>query len=160
MDKATFTKHIFELEGSLYRISKSILKNEQDCEDAVNNAILKAYEKLDTLKQEQYFRTWLIRIVINECNSLRSKQLTFLSFEEVFKIRKIDEKEDYSDLYVAIQNLSSKIRIPIVLYYIEGYSIEEIKEILDIPEGTVKSRLSRGRKLLKIKLENREVIYE
>ncbi|WP_330404140.1 RNA polymerase sigma factor [Clostridioides difficile] len=113
---------------------------------------------MDSLKEEQYFKTWLIRIVINECNSLRRKRLKFLSFEDVFKNKKIDEKDDYSDLYTAIQSLPKKIKIPIVLYYIEGYSVDEVKEILDIPQGTVKSRLSRGRRLLKTKLENTEVI--
>lgn len=158
MNKTTFINNILESEQTLYRVSKSILGNDQDCEDAVNNAILKAYEKLDSLKEEQYFKTWLIRIVINECNSLRRKQLKFLSFEDVFKNKKIDEKEDYNDLYIAIQSLPKKIKVPIVLYYIEGYSVDEIKEILEIPQGTVKSRLSRGRKLLKTKLENMEVI--
>ncbi|HGM3506149.1 TPA: RNA polymerase sigma factor [Clostridioides difficile] len=158
MDKTTFTNNILESEQTLYRVSKSILGNDQDCEDAVNNAILKAYEKLNSLKEEQYFKTWLIRIVINECNSLIRKRLKFLSFEDVFKNKKIDEKDDYSDLYTAIWSLPKKIKIPIVLYYIEGYSVDEIKEILDIPQGTVKSRLSRGRKLLKTKLENKEVI--
>ena len=151
MDKTTFTNNILESEQTLYRVSKSILGNDQDCEDAINNAILKAYEKLDSLKEEQYFKTWLIRIVINECNSLRRKRLKSLSFEDVFK-------DDYSDLYTAIQSLPKKIKIPIVLYYIEGYSVDEVKEILDIPQGTVKSRLSRGRRLLKTKLENTEVI--
>ncbi|ALP02619.1 ECF RNA polymerase sigma factor SigR [Clostridioides difficile] len=61
-------------------------------------------------------------------------------------------------MYTAIQSLPKKIKIPIVLYYIEGYSVDEVKEILDIPQGTVKSRLSRGRRLLKTKLENTEVI--
>lgn len=158
LNKTTFINNILESEQTLYRVSKSILGNDQDCEDAINNAILKAYEKLDSLKEEQYFKTWLIRIVINECNSLRRKQLKFLSFEDVFKNKKIDEKEDYNDLYIAIQSLPKKIKVPIVLYYIEGYSVDEIKEILDIPQGTVKSRLSRGRKLLKTKLENMEVI--
>lgn len=158
LNKTTFINNILESEQTLYRVSKSILGNDQDCEDAVNNAILKAYEKLNSLKEEQYFKTWLIRIVINECNSLRRKQLKFLSFEDVFKNKKIDEKEDYNDLYIAIQSLPKKIKVPIVLYYIEGYSVDEIKEILDIPQGTVKSRLSRGRKLLKTKLENMEVI--
>ncbi|MCC0656598.1 MULTISPECIES: RNA polymerase sigma factor [unclassified Clostridioides] len=160
MDKTTFINNILESEQTLYRISKSILGNDQDCEDAVNNAILKAYEKLDSLKEQQYFKTWLIRIVINECNSLRRKQFNLLPFEEILKNKKVEEDDDYSDLYIAIQGLSKKIKIPIVLYYIEGYSIDEIKEILDIPQGTVKSRLSRGRKLLKTKLENVEVMYE
>ncbi|WP_413927189.1 RNA polymerase sigma factor [Clostridioides sp. ES-S-0001-03] len=113
-----------------------------------------------TKKEQQYFKTWLIRIVINECNSLRRKQFNLLPFEEILKNKKVEEDDDYSDLYIAIQGLSKKIKIPIVLYYIEGYSIDEIKEILDIPQGTVKSRLSRGRKLLKTKLENIEVMYE
>lgn len=160
MDKTTFINNILESEQTLYRISKSILGNDQDCEDAVNNAILKAYEKLDSLKEQQYFKTWLIRIVINECNSLRRKQFNLLPFEEILKNKKVEDDDDYSDLYIAIQGLSKKIKIPIVLYYIEGYSIDEIKEILDIPQGTVKSRLSRGRKLLKTKLENMEVMYE
>lgn len=160
LDKTTFINNILESEQTLYRISKSILGNDQDCEDAVNNAILKAYEKLDSLKEQQYFKTWLIRIVINECNSLRRKQFNLLPFEEILKNKKVEEDDDYSDLYIAIQGLSKKIKIPIVLYYIEGYSIDEIKEILDIPQGTVKSRLSRGRKLLKTKLENMEVMYE
>ncbi len=106
LDKTTFTNNILESEQTLYRVSKSILGNDQDCEDAVNNAILKAYEKLDFLKEEQYFKTWLIRIVINECNSLRRKRLKSLSFEDVFKNKKIDEKDDYSDLYTAIQSLT------------------------------------------------------
>lgn len=63
-------------------------------------------------------------------------------------------------IYILLFKVYLKIKIPIVLYYIEGYSIDEIKEILDIPQGTVKSRLSRGRKLLKTKLENMEVMYE
>ncbi len=92
MDKTTFTNNILESEQTLYRVSKSILGNDQDCEDAVNNAILKAYEKLDSLKEEQYFKTWLIRIVINECNSLRRKRLKSLSFEDVFKNKKLMKK--------------------------------------------------------------------
>lgn len=88
LDKTTFINNILESEQTLYRISKSILGNDQDCEDAVNNAILKAYEKLDSLKEQQYFKTWLIRIVINECNSLRRKQFNLLPFEEILKNKK------------------------------------------------------------------------
>lgn len=136
LDKTTFTNNILESEQTLYRVSKSILGNDQDCEDAANNAILKAYEKLDSLKEEQYFKTWLIRIVINECNSLRRKRLKFLSFEDVFKT-KIDEKMIIV-ICILLFKVYLKIKIPIVLYYIEGYSVDEVKEILDIPQGTVK----------------------
>ena len=68
MTKDDFSLKILECERTLYRIAMSMLKNETDCEDAVQMAILTAFEKLDTLKNEQYFKTWLVRILINVCN--------------------------------------------------------------------------------------------
>lgn len=160
MNKDTFTKEVLEAESTLYHVSKSILIHEQDCEDAVQGAILKAYNKLDTLKEEKYFKTWLVRILINECYSLKSKEHPQVPYEEYLEFSKADDKKDYSELYLAIQNLPERIRITIVLYYVDGYTVEEIKQILGIPSGTVKSRLAKGRKLLKIKLEDMEANYE
>ncbi|MBI6872315.1 RNA polymerase sigma factor [Clostridium aciditolerans] len=160
MNKDEFVDKVLETESTLYHVSKSILIHDEDCEDAVQGAILKAYNKLDTLKKEQYFKTWLVRILINECYSLKRKEYPQVSYEEYFESAKADDKKDYSELYLAIQNLPEHIRTTIVLYYVEGYSVEEIKDILEIPAGTVKSRLAKGRKLLKIKLENMEAIYE
>ena len=136
------------------------MSHDQDCEDAVQGAILKAYDKLDTLKEEKFFKTWLIRILINECYSLKRKSILQIPYEQCFEFTKADDKPDYSDLYLAISKLPPRIRITIVLYYVEGYSVEEIKGILKVPSGTVKSRLSKGRKLLKLKLEYMEGIYE
>lgn len=160
MNKDTFIDKVLETESTLYHVSKSILIHDQDCEDAVQGAILKAYNKLNTLKEEQYFKTWLVRILINECYSLKRSVCPTVSYEEYFEFTKADGKKDYSELYLAIEKLPEQIRITIVLYYVEGYSIEEIKKILKVPAGTVKSRLARGRKLLKIKLEDMEVSYE
>jgi RNA polymerase sigma-70 factor (ECF subfamily) len=160
LNKDTFIANVLEAESTLYHVSKSILIHDQDCEDAVQEAILKAYNKLDTLKKEQYFKTWLVRILINECYSLIRKECSQVPYEEYFESAKSNDKKNYSDLYLAIQNLPQRIRITIVLYYVEGYSVEEIKEILEIPAGTVKSRLAKGRNLLKIKLEDMEVNYE
>lgn len=159
LNKAIFTDKVLEIQSILYHVSKSILIHEQDCEDAVQGAILKAYNKLDTLKKEQYFKTWLVRILINECYSLKSKEHSQVPYEEYFESAKVDDKNDYSELYMAIQNLPERIRITIVLYYVDGYSVKEIKQILGIPTGTVKSRLSKGRKSIKIKLENMEANY-
>lgn len=160
MNKNTFIDKVLEAERTLYHVSKSILIHDQDCEDAVQGAILKAYDKLGTLKEEQYFKTWLIRILINECYRLKRREYPKVSYEECFEFVKADDKKDYSELYVAIHKLPPRIRVTIVLYYVEGYSVEEIKQILKIPAGTVKSRLSKGRKLLKIKLNHMEVTYE
>ncbi|MDK2584683.1 RNA polymerase sigma factor [Romboutsia sedimentorum] len=160
MNKNIFIEKVLEAERTLYHVAKSILLHDQDCEDAVQGAILKAYDKLGTLKEEQYFKTWLIRILINECYSLKRKEITKVPYEECFAFTKADDKKDYSELYLAIYKLPPRIRITIVLYYVEGYSVEEVKKILKIPSGTVKSRLAKGRKLLKIKLDHMEVTYE
>lgn len=67
MNKDLFIDRVLEAERTLYHVSKTILSVDQDCEDAVQSAILKAYEKLNTLKEDQYFKTWIIRILLNEC---------------------------------------------------------------------------------------------
>lgn len=153
MNKELFTIKVLEAESTLYHMAKSILGQDKDCEDAVQEAILKAYQKLATLKEEKYFKTWLIRILLNECYRLKRRKYPILNYEEHFKRAVLETKEDYSQLYVAIQKLPLKIRLTIVLFYVEGYSVLEIKEILKIPAGTVKSRLAKGRKLLKKELE-------
>lgn len=150
MNKSTFQNKVLEAETTLYRISKTMLFDESDCEDAVSEAILNAYSNLNHLRNEKYFKTWLVRILINECNKiLRAKRRFAPLSEEIL----VYNNPEYSDLYNEIYKLKPDLRITIMLYYIEGYSVEEIKNILKIPAGTVKSRLSRGRKLLKSRLE-------
>jgi RNA polymerase sigma-70 factor (ECF subfamily) len=135
LNKDTFTNKVLEAESTLYHVSKSILTHEQDCEDAVQGAILKAYNKLDTLKEEKYFKTWLVRILINKCYSLKSKERPQVPYEECLEFSKADDKRDYSELYRAIQNLPERIRITIVLYYVDGYSVEEINGFWGYPQG-------------------------
>lgn len=152
MNKEMFTNKVLDAETTLYRVSMSMLKNEKDCEDAVQDAILIAYERLSTLKKEEYFTTWLVRILINVCNKqIRIRKREFQS-ENVSIVSNID---NYSNVEIKeiFEKLPVKIRTVLVLYYMEQFSVKEIKDVLHIPEGTVKSRLSKGRKLLKIELE-------
>jgi RNA polymerase sigma-70 factor (ECF subfamily) len=160
LNKNLFIDRVLEAERTLYHVSKTILSVDQDCEDAVQSAILKAYEKLNTLKEVQYFKTWIIRILLNECYRLKRREQPSVSYEECFEFVKAEDEEDFSELYLAIKKLPERIRITVVLYYVEGYSVKEIKQILKIPAGTVKSRLAKGRKLLKNRLEIMEVDYE
>lgn len=152
MNKEMFTNKMLDAETTLYRVSMSMLKNEKDCEDAVQDAILIAYERLSTLKKEEYFTTWLVRILINVCNKqIRIRKREFQS-ENVSIVSNID---NYSNVEIKeiFEKLPVKIRTVLVLYYMEQFSVKEIKDVLHIPEGTVKSRLSKGRKLLKIELK-------
>lgn len=152
-----FSVQILESEQTLYRISMSMLRNETDCEDAVQTAILTAYQKLDSLRQEQFFKTWLVRILINVCNNYLKRRNKTVSFEDTVNEEETEGQSyvEKTELRLAIEELPVKIRQTIVLYYIEDFSVPEIKRILGIPEGTVKSRLAKGRELLRKALDDR-----
>ena len=156
MTKDAFIKEVRDAEAMLYHIAKSILKNDADCGDAVQETLLKAYEKLPTLKKEKFFRTWIIRILINECKGIIRKQKNIIPYEEYMDNARIPEESHYNHLYMAIMELPEDLRILVTLYYIEGFSQKEISEILEIPEGTIKSRLSRARDFLKVQLSDEE----
>ncbi|MDE6748970.1 MAG: sigma-70 family RNA polymerase sigma factor [Lachnospiraceae bacterium] len=158
MNKNVFAKIVLDATDSLYHISKSILQSDADCEDAVQEAIATAFAKLHTLKQEQYAKTWLTRILINECYNILRKQKKLVPLSD-YEPEQEYETEDYSELYKALLRLKKEYRLTIVLYYLEGYSVKEIARIMRAGEGTVKSRMSRGRKLLKSILEE-ENAYE
>ncbi|MCD7792077.1 MAG: sigma-70 family RNA polymerase sigma factor [Oscillospiraceae bacterium] len=157
MDKNQFTELVLESEVSMYRIAKSILVHECDCEDAMQEAVLKAYENLNSLHEERYFKTWLTRILINEARRIRKSQARLLLLEDsVVESIGVEHNRlnECSELYDAVMRLKLKIRITVVLHYIEGYSVEETAKILRVPTGTVKSRLHSGRTLLRKELED------
>lgn len=153
MDKEEFLRLALDAEPTLFHVSFSILHNEQDCADAVQEAILKAYENRHKLKEIKYFKTWIVRIVINECYSILRKKKHFQTYDDA--VLKDDAylsayiKEEYIDLYQAVDRLGQKKKICVILYYFEGYSAAETAEVLKISVGTVKSRLSHARKELK-----------
>ena len=150
MDNTIFEKLVLQNEQKLYRISMSMLKNEADAQDAVHDAILKAYKNLDSLKKEEYFSTWLVRILINCCNrQLKENSRRSDIGDNLPDVASRDNPYLNVEVGEAIDSLPSKIRITVILYYIEDFSVKDFKRVLHIPEGTVKSRLSKGRALLK-----------
>lgn len=151
MTNEEFAKIATDTAEVMYRVSKSILKRDEDCEDAVHEAIVKAFSKLYSLKNDSFAKTWLIRIVINEFYAILRKRKREIYSEEITEEEA--EKQDYSELYTALNRLPADYRVTIVLCYIEGYSVSETADILKVSEGTVKSRLSRGRKKLRNFLE-------
>ena len=117
----------------------------------MQTAILSAFEKLSTLKHEEYFRTWLMRILINTCNKqLRQRKRT----AELTEVQAVSTSSvEVVEVRAAVEALPLKIRQVIILYYSEQFTTKEISEILRIPKGTVLSRLDKGRKLLRLELE-------
>ncbi len=157
MSKEEFCKRVLEAERSLYHVAKSILHSDDDCADAIQSGILKAYQKLHTLKREQYFKTWLTRIVINECYQLIREAKRYVSAEDYpgWDAENAWELEEESDVLAALVELEEQYRIPLVLHEIEGYSVREIGEILKLSETNVRSRIHRGKKRLRERLEGR-----
>lgn len=156
MTKEQFSAKILAMERSLYRVSKSLLKNDEDCTDAIQNAILKAYSKLHTLKNEKYFKTWMTRIVMNESYAILREKKRLVSYDEYMDDNPVTEDEVYSPVFEEITKMQETYRIPFVLHYVEGYAVIEIAKMLNLTEGTVKTRLYRARNQLKKQLKGVE----
>ena len=151
MTDRQFSERALACAERLHRISYLILGREADCEDAVQEALMRAWLHISSLREESYFETWLIRILINESRRIlrqRTKHPTL----EIPESLPAPEPPDRA-LHDALLALEAKLRIPIILHHLEDYSVREIAGILSIPEATVKYRLRRGRELLKLQLE-------
>lgn len=134
-DKAAFSKLIKIYEKDLYRVSIAMLKNDDDALDGIQDAILKAFKS--------------IKILINSCTSIINKKRKIVVYEEY--INKSYEEECFREIDIkdAVNKLDYQLKILIILYYYEDMSLKNISKVLDIPEGTIKSRLSRARGYLK-----------
>ena len=146
MDKGDFVCRVHVIKDRLYRIAYGQLHNLPDCMDAVQEAVLRAWKYRHRLREEDFFETWLIRILINECHKIQHVRRHMVPMAVVPEQEYIDSSNQ--ELYEAIMALAEKLRLPIVLHYIEGYTTEEISSILHVPVGTIRSRLKRGRQLL------------
>lgn len=144
MTKEVFEQNVLALKDSLFRISFGLVPSRFDQEDAVQEAIRIAWQKLPTLKEERYFSTWLIRILIHECYSLLRRKNREIPMEVIACNLPPDGDQEVME---ALMALDAKQRLPILLHYVEGYSIKEIARMLRVPESTVKTRMARGRAL-------------
>lgn len=145
-DKEAFNILIQDNLKSLYIVARGMLNSEYDIEDAFQNTILKAYEKISYLKNEEFFKTWITRILINECNNVirKNKKLIYIEDSQLSNEVYEDKYKDL-DLVNAIESLSDDLKLTMWLFYFDDMSIEEISDVLKIAKGTVKSRLNRGR---------------
>lgn len=156
LDKAYFVELIQENKVSLYRLSKNIIRNEADIQDAISETIIKAYMNIHKLKSIDSFKPWVMKILVNECYSIINKrkklELTddFAAFEGSYE----DKNED--NLISYINQLEDEFKSVVILFYYDDISIRDISRVLNISEGTVKSRLSRAKAKLKVMIENNE----
>lgn len=153
-NKNAFTELIMLLEDELYKIAKIRLQNENDVIEAVQETMISAYNSIKNLKEPNYFKTWIIKILINKCNDIyakNSKKEISLDSEELknYNISNNSNFDNNLNFYSIISCLNYDERIAIILYYMEGYKTKEIAEILSTNENTIKTRISRAKDKIK-----------
>ena len=128
-------------------------KYEEDVKEIVQETIYKAYRNIRSLKEPQYFKTWLSRILINVANDyLRNKGMVDLELDETSYVKEVvieDNVEIKIDLYNAIDELEDKYKDAVILRYIDDLKIEDISKILDRPVNTIKTHLRKALKDMK-----------
>ena len=152
MKKDKFIEQIEKYKKQMYVVAYSILKNSTDAEDVVQEALLTSYERLHTLQDEEKFKPWLMRILVNQAKMYirKNSRIVYIGNEE--EIDQVTPKNNYEEIWDVVLSLNSKLSLVVILYYSQGYSVKEISKIAGIPAGTVKSRLSKARELLRKEL--------
>ncbi len=162
-EEQKFTELIEENKLRFYKTAKIILKNDEDVYDAIQEVLISIYKNYEKLENEKFFSTWATRIIINKCyDLLRKRKNNIVPIDEFIEnnpsMGQNDKYEiDENGIKQAMNFLNDDIKLIVVLYYYDNYSVKEISEIVNIPEGTVKSRLSTARKILKQKLGKEEI---
>lgn len=154
MEERPFTQKLLESEPMLYRIACALLRSETDRQDAMQETALKAWKNRASLREEQYFRTWISRIMVNECHNLHRKNSRYVPMEELPDRPAPDSGEQETRLM--LESLPEKQRIPLVLHYLEGFSLEEIARVQHISLALVKYRMHQARKAFRVEWNGKE----
>ncbi len=171
-DQANFERDAMEYASQLYSAALRMTRNPADAEDVVQETYLKAYRAYDTFKEGTNLKAWLYRILTNTyINRYRKQQrrpaeVELGELQDLYLFKRLGETSGAersteeavldsmvdTDIKAALESLPERFRMPVLLADVEGFSYKEIAEIIDVPIGTVMSRLHRGRKALQKKL--------
>lgn len=157
-NKEAFTQLITNIEDELYKIARTRLNDTEDIFDAIQETMISAYRSIHKLKNERYFKTWIIKILINKCNDIyKTKKVTIVSIDENIKFDDSNScSEDNLNFEFIMKCLNYDERIAMTLYYLEEYTTKEISEILKTNENTIKTRIRRAKEKIK---ENLKEVY-
>lgn len=158
MRRDAFLDFALSQERTLYRVAKTLLYSDADCADAVQETLLKALGAAGRLRNEQYVKTWLIRILINTCKDMlrRSVRYQTVTLTELYPA---PDQSEQRELYDALQSLDEALRLPLVLHYLEGFPVKQIARMLKTPEGTIKRRMWQARKELRAMLSEEAISH-
>ena len=137
----------------VYRIALNWFRNSADAEDAAQNTMLRLWQTDTAFQGEDHLRHWLVRVTLNECKRIafhpwRSRTVPLENCPEVAFTDPVK-----AELFQEVMALPAKYRVPLYLYYYEGYSVDEVGELLKLKPSTVQTRLARARAKLKTQLK-------
>ena len=151
-DKEFFIQKINENRLKMYKTAIAILKDEDDANDAIQEALYSAYKNYYSLREKSYFTTWIIKILINKCYNIINKNKKIAYIDDTI-IQNTESSEDNYEIENSLEwvlnQIDKDLKEIVVLYYYDDFSVADIANVLEIPQGTVKSRLSRAREQIK-----------
>lgn len=150
MSTDIFMTRVEEYTPVMYKTAYSILHNDADVADAVQETILNGYEKLDTLREPKYFKTWITKILINNCYSiLRTRDKTVLDTDGIPEPVFMEDYDSDLGFKELISVVDEKYQVLLTLFYSSGFKIPEIAQMMDMNVNTVKTQLARAREQLR-----------
>lgn len=150
MDQETFARRVTDIRGKLYKTAILYLGSEAMAMDALDEAVYKGLCGCKRLRQEAFFDTWMMRILINECHNELRRQKRLYPLEELNE--QTEEVFDCLPLKEAIARLPKELKDIVILRYFDGYTLAETAELLKIPQGTAATRQRRALQLLRLEL--------
>ncbi|MFD2445408.1 sigma-70 family RNA polymerase sigma factor [Bacillus sp. CGMCC 1.16607] len=139
----------------LFRTALSFFRKKEDALEAIQEVTYRAYKSIHTIRETSYFKTWLIRIMINYCNDQLKKNKRVVLSDEIFNIQGTSENHEGMELKEAMLDLDDRSREILTLKYFHDLKIKEIASSMQCPEGTVKTWLNKALKSLRGKLEEK-----
>ena len=144
-----YTQAVEQYLDMVYRIALNWFRHTPDAEDAAQETMLRLWRTDTDFQSEEHLRHWLVKVTVNECKriALRPWRSRTAALEDCDG--PVFEDREKRELYEAVMSLPGKYRIPLYLYYYEGYAVNEVGELLGLRPSTVQTRLARGREKLK-----------
>lgn len=152
-DADAFIELIEQNKMTLQRVAYGYFRGEEDVADVIQDTILDAFEHMRELKKPEYFRTWLVRILMNNCNRLYNQNRKRCGLEEVPERAADTPGTSDVEFHALLQSLPEDSRVIFLLYYGERFTTREIGQMLNMKEATVKSRLHRGKEKLRVEIQ-------
>lgn len=160
-DKEAFSRVIIQNKEAMYKTAIVILRNEDDAYDAIQESLIKMYKNIQNLQNIEAFKSWSRKIIVNSCYDIINKKqkIVYINNDELINTYEETREDTYEcedEMVELLDKLEPDLRLTVTLYYYNDLSVKEIAEIINKPEGTVKSRLAREKLYQILKSEGRE----